>query len=99
MCPQSPSSQPPPPQNKQGQAEIAEFKHHYRKLFGLFDIIWGHYLYFNKTHSFSDHVAQSHALPSMMCDHKFLVTGIKISITNTPTPISGSSVSFWRLMI
>lgn len=45
MCPQSPYSQPPPPKNKQGQAEIAEFKHYYRKLFGLVAIIWGHYFH------------------------------------------------------
>lgn len=45
MCPQSPSSHPPPPKNKQDQAEIAEFKYHYRKLSGLVAIIWGHYFH------------------------------------------------------
>lgn len=38
---------PPPPQNKQDQAEIAEFKLHYRKLAALVAIIWVSVTFFN----------------------------------------------------
>lgn len=66
------------PKNKQGQAEIAEFKHHYRKLSRLVAIIWGHYFHsiciLVRPELFQDRVTQSRPLPSPVCDWTFLLT-------------------------